>query len=73
MSQGSTQPVCQHPVATLHLQMRVNAETMQQEQHLICDGCGKDISLDTSQWFLWMKLLEMRDMIRGFLSTYGGK
>jgi hypothetical protein len=49
----------------LHVQLRRNPQTAAPEYHLICDACGKDIPIAIEQSFLWLKLLEMRDMIAG--------
>ena len=56
---------CAHPVAYLHAQLRQDPHTLAPEYHLICDDCGKDIPIELNQAFLWIKLLEMRDMIAG--------
>ena len=60
-------PSCTHPIARLHVQMRRDPQTAAPEYHLICDTCGKDIPLALQDSFLWLKLLELRDMLAGMV------
>lgn len=62
-------PQCPHPIAYLHTQLLRNPQTAAPEYHLVCDRCGKDIPLEMSQVFLWMKILELRDLIAGVVAA----
>lgn len=62
-------PQCLHHIAYLHVQVRRNPQTTAPEYHLICDACGKDIPVELQNAFLWLKMLEMRDMIAGMTAV----